>query len=179
MPCAKPWKTSPRRIAMHYDSQTERNSKSLALATLFALFPDRQADVETIEALMRAHLGLADDIPAPMFVEACTRVAKTWRYPRAPNPGDIRAAAQVVGRELRAWLRAERERAHLEHMHQTAMTPLEAHSELDRLASEEPPTTGVELIAREMYITALHRCVERGKGWLSLPSMLRSEDEAV
>jgi len=147
-----------------HDTPTERDSKAETLAVLLALFPGRLGSPDDIEAVMRSHLTLASDLPAPLFAQACLRVARTWRYPNPPQPGDIRAEAAEVVKALRLWESEHRQAMQIEEMRRQSLTAGEARVELDRIASEPPPTSAWASVATELYICGLKRCIRQASG---------------
>jgi hypothetical protein len=129
---------------------------------LFALFPGREsAEAENLEARIRAHVELGADIPAPLYAEACLRVAKTWTYPSTPNPGDIRKAAHKAAVELLQWERATAQRQRQMDLERGAMSASDARAELDRIASEPNQMSAWEAIGTELYVSALQARIAR------------------
>ena len=145
------------RDSNEHDSEASRAAKREALGVLFLLCPRGDDGASLTEIYLRA----ARKIPAPIYVEACSRMMEKWEDTYTfPLPAHIRTAAKGVYREIQEqrFLRETKQRE------QDAMTPGQALELLDALASEPEPDpsddTGKTL--RRLRKNMLQRAAARG-----------------
>ena len=120
------------------ETEADRNSKRLALATLFATCRGGvQASKKTA-----SYIGACQRVPVAFFVGACKQLGESWDDSKfgAPQPGDIKKAARALYHNARMRQNVTDREAEHQAAKAVALTPDRARAWLETPEAEEQRT---------------------------------------